>query len=783
MSKAIKIDPKTILEKEYITVSDFMLAKELLTPFPFKAEFSFDSFLKNYETKVAIECPAVSDEVVPHISEIANKFENDRTDKHRLHSLIAMCMPSVLLNEEPVFISPPFGGAFVYASKAMEDFLLSGDWELKMNNQGALTQGNQYIKACTQILNKLYDQDLELSLDQVITLRNKKNSLEKHFKMRINAENVEVIATKPLKKISKREILELLRQADNQDLWQKYFPVENFEFKGLAIGSLIDITELEVLSILKQDLILGTEDMTTEDFMLLVKHQTRDFLSKPDIQIGLVAIYFAEIFNGYSYSLTQKVHSEIIFKDREEEQEDIYCKAYRTGKVVLKEDLTSIKNPSVGEQALIDNGYKSVILFPTYDLKNKIGGMIEFGSKRANDFNALTINKMEDFFELLKIGNDRFLQETASRTNNVIQQQFTSIHPSVLWKFEEVANKYQIKKGMMGYKGDIDPIVFKGVYPLYGQADIVSSSTKRNTAIRADLIDNLERVKKLLKLWAKEVNVQLLRAYIKKVELLRKRLETEFISSDESSIIDLLNREIHPLLHKLEKRFDHLSKKAYQEYFDYLDPTLHIVYQQRKDYETAVNRLNIAISNFVEEDNKQLQNILPHYFEKYKTDGIEYNIYVGQSLLQELEYQDYFLKEFRLSQLVQMCEITRLVEQLSSELPLPLKTAQLIFVYNNALSIRFRMDEKQFDVDGTYNVRYEILKKRIDKAYVKGTKERLTQAGKVAIVYMQEKDRREYMEYIEYLISESYIDANYEDLELEKLQGADGLKALRLTVI
>ncbi len=29
------------------------------------------------------------------------------------------------------------------------------------------------------------------------------------------------------------------------------------------------------------------------------------------------------------------------------------------------------------------------------------------------------------------------------------------------------------------------------------------------------------------------------------------------------------------------------------------------------------------------------------------------------------------------------------------------------------------MDEKRFDVDGAYNARYEIVKKRIDKAYVK----------------------------------------------------------------
>ena len=74
------------------------------------------------------------------------------------------------------------------------------------------------------------------------------------------------------------------------------------------------------------------------------------------------------------------------------------------------------------------------------------------------------------------------------------------------------------------------------------------------------------------------------------------------------------------------------------------------------------------------------------------------------------------------------------------------------------------------------------LKKRIDKAVIKGTKERLTQAGKIAIVYLQEKDRQEYLTYLEYLIRKGYITEEIEQLELEKLQGADGLKALRVTV-
>ena len=103
-------------------------------------------------------------------------------------------------------------------------------------------------------------------------------------------------------------------------------------------------------------------------------------------------------------------------------------------------------------------------------------------------------------------------------------------------------------------------------------------------------------------------------------------------------------------------------------------------------------------------------------------------------------------------------------------------------VYNTSLSIRFRFDEKQFDVDGAYNASYEVVKKRIDKACIKGTEERVTQAGKISIMYAQDDDAEEYKKYINFLQSKSFLNNDLEFLELENLQGITGLKALRVGV-
>jgi len=93
------------------------------------------------------------------------------------------------------------------------------------------------------------------------------------------------------------------------------------------------------------------------------------------------------------------------------------------------------------------------------------------------------------------------------------------------------------------------------------------------------------------------------------------------------------------------------------------------------------------------------------------------------------------------------------------------------------------MDEKRFDVDGTYNARYEVVKKRVDKANIKGTTQRITEKGKLVIVYSQRSDEKEYLKYINFLQSKKYLEDEVEIVELDELQGVTGLKALRVNIL
>jgi hypothetical protein len=177
-----------------------------------------------------------------------------------------------------------------------------------------------------------------------------------------------------------------------------------------------------------------------------------------------------------------------------------------------------------------------------------------------------------------------------------------------------------------------------------------------------------------------------------------------------------------------------------------------------------------------------MQQSYPHYFEKYKTDGVEYTIYIGQSIAPNNPFNMLYLKNIRLWQLSSMAEIARITNALIPSLQVPLQTTQLILIHSQPISISFRRDERRFDVEGSYNIRYEMMKKRLDKVHIRGTNERLTQPGKIAMVYSNPKEAQEYQEYILFLQSKNLLLPGLEHLELEELQGIGGLKALRVVI-
>src|SRR5690606_14989110 len=224
------------------------------------------------------------------------------------------------------------------------------------------------------------------------------------------------------------------------------------------------------------------------------------------------------------------------------------------------------------------------------------------------------------------------------------------------------------------------------------------------------------------------------------------------------------------------------SAKIIRIYEDEVDPSSGGAFKHRRELEASIQLINSSVNTYLEMFNDELQHSYPCFFEKFRSDGIDYVVYIGQSIAPGKRFNLVYLKNARLWQLTSMAALARITHNLKPQMERPLLTTQLIFVNATPIDICFRTDERRFDVEGAYNIRYQIIKKRIDKVNLKDSHERLTQPGKIAMVYFSPKDVSEYYGYISYLQKEGLLLDDLEELELEELQGVNGLKALRIGV-
>jgi hypothetical protein len=637
---------------------------------------------------------------------------------------------------------------------------------------------SKILSAYLMILEKFYNRKLRLDNQFIMGVND--DTLKRYFKIDVDSQfiNIKAIGNPP--SLSDEKINYILQDVANLDRWREILPPENFEFVGFVTISATNVTDQETLSQLKHDLLERASIISVDRFLEL-QQKLRNYLRLPDIKLGLASFsgewkmmldYGKKI--GLSFILSDKIRSSC-----ENIRNSVYASAFEEKNPVVVDDLTAIKNKTPVEEEIIKQGIINIILAPLY-YNEELVGILELGSPNKGDLNSLVVRKLKEVLSLFSIAVSRNIEELQNKIQALIKEECTAIHPTVEWKFKDAAFK------LLHQKEDdpgatMEEIVFDNLYPLYGLSDIRDSSVRRNNAIQSDLIDQLTLVKDIL---AAAHNVKQLPIIDelnfrtnKFINALSKGLST----GDEVSITNFLNSEADSVLDHV-KNYDPSLPDKISKYREQLEGDNKVYYKKRKDYEESVTKINETVGSYLDKVQLEAQQMFPHYFEKYKTDGVEHSIYIGQSIVNDKEYNPIYLKNLRLWQLIVLCEVAIRTERLRPRLKMDLETTHLVLIQNNPLSIRFRYDEKKFDVDGTYNLRYEIMKKRIDKAIVKGTKERLTMPGKIAVVYSQPSEALEYKRYFEYLSSKKYILNEVEELDLEALQGVQGLKALRIAV-
>lgn len=709
-------------------------------------------------------------------------------DSHKewIEMLLSIIFPPTASEQEVLYtVSLPFSYRTIYSSRLFQIlFLRPGTNDIKIpdTETGKDIEHDRLIGAYNLILRRYCNYHAPEFVSSVHPYHDPHSGLMKYMELQLDTRYVDVKFTGKHLPIPEDFINKKDHGLLSLEELQKNIPINQFSFEGIVIGRVADVTEREVISQMKSELL--NLNAFSEG---VVYHKLQDLVQSliglKDIRTGITPFFkvnghyvFSELHN--SNSLLFKHYKAVMERDHVNDCcRDLFIE---TDKPIIYEKIDEVLLKEIEYLGFYhDQGYRSLILAP---LKHNgdLWGILEIGSDNEGKLNYKHVSRLDVAIPLFTRAIEKSAESLDNQIDKVIKEQFTAVQPSVEWKFTESAYNFIIQK-QQGKDVKPERITFENVYPLYGALDVRNSSVERSQSIQLDFIEQLQMAANVIKKAQSNMPFPLLQEVQFKIDKHISSASDVLLSDEETAIHDFLLSQVAPIFKHLKSTTPSIQKDI-DAYFGALDNNLGMIYHHRKQFEESITKINETVSRFIDKEQVSVQQIFPHYFERYVTDGVEFNVYIGQTLSPRKKFDELYLRNMRMWQLSTLAKAAKLTNELCKKLSHPMKTTQLILAHSTPISISFRADERKFDVDGAGNIRYEIIKKRIDKVHIKETNERFTQPGKIAIVYSQPKDAEEYTEYIEFLQNQNLLKQGVEHHELEELQGVVGLKGLRVDI-
>ncbi|MEG4393854.1 GAF domain-containing protein [Microcoleus sp. BROC3] len=396
----------------------------------------------------------------------------------------------------------------------------------------------------------------------------------------------------------------------------------------------------------------------------------------------------------------------------------------------------------------------------------RILGVVGLLCDRSNHFNGIDAQHAQELIPAFIAALRQAIQERFTHIHN--------IHPAVEWRFAQEAER-------RSWGLPPETIVFADVHPLYGISDIRGSSDERNRAIQTDLLEQFR-----LGLVVADAVCETQTTHLG--EQLRLDLLDYIQHLKQKVTVDMEVRAAEYLNEHLEVYFDYFVQcgpkvqAAVEAYQAACENEHNCVYSDRTRYDQMLNLISTKLQETWARWQEQMQQILPHYCDIECTDGMDHMMYVGKSI--DPKFSQFHLHSLRYEQLRAICDCARTVFRLQAESQINMELAHLVLVQNTTIDIFHNENtEKMFDVKGTRDIRYELVKKRIEKAVDKDAQERITQSGMLTVVYSTEEEWEEYQQYLRYLSREGWVESKVQTGTVESQQGVSGLKFARVRIL
>lgn len=771
------------------------ISKKIQFDNSFKSVISFKKFIDFLKAGVQ-SGPSIK---IPYFKWIIKKFKKfpelsnsvpleKLSEYEEMLELVSTCLLPLAADENSLWaLSSPLSPQIFYSTNGFHRLMecLEHPVVLDPAKENADSESEKIMRELQygMLLEKVYTLPYLKKTEWIRKFEDPDTGLDKYFQVNIDTRFIDIQPINQLPAMDCSSMSPASVWGEEFKKLQHKVSLNQFEARGFSIITLTDVTAEQAVKEVGR-LVVHHSEKDKRPLFDEITHALQTVVGSKDYQFGLVPFLSindrpALIFEKIPYSIILQAF--LNFDVSKKEFSKLRNDFTRDPRMIIWSagDMESHLPEFVGN-AFRRAGIGTYIMFPIYH-NEQVTGFFEISSKIGKYMlSEAQMVRLKPVFPIMT----QLIQDIIARFNhsieNIIKEKFTSIQPAVQWKFNEAAWHYLRDHHDDEGADAVENIIFKNLHPLYGAVDIRNSTILRNQAMERDYTVQLRSLINALSSLNYHDKPQLdhiMTTANSWRQIIQDTLTTQLeVRLNEFFNLDVQN-ELENLLHAEPESTEFLIP-----YFQSIDEENGIAFENRRLLEAAIRKLNSTVNNFYENASAELLKIFPCYFEKFRTDGVEYDIYVGQSIVPREAFRKEHLQEMKRWQLRSMIQVVQLVHDLVPEMDFPLQTTQLLFVHPQTIDITFRKDERRFDVEGAYNIRYHIIKKRIDKVLILDSSERLTQPGKIAIIYFDDRDAQEFKGFIRELQDENLLLNDLEELDLEALQGVDGLKAIRIGV-
>ena len=191
----------------------------------------------------------------------------------------------------------PFHMQSFYATPSFERLMLADDGHLRgrVNVDAQTVAHVKLLHTYAFVLFMVYGIELDFEYPLIFTATDPNTGLDRHFRMNFDGRFMQVKTLQDVKPLTAVEKTRLLANLADPQVLMEILPPEQFIIHGFAVLNAVDVTDQEVLSSLKRDLIEKESIMSNERFGSL-RAKLRTLFRKPDLLFGLAALQGDQIF-------------------------------------------------------------------------------------------------------------------------------------------------------------------------------------------------------------------------------------------------------------------------------------------------------------------------------------------------------------------------------------------------------------------------------------------------------------------------------------------------------